>query len=300
MPLVPLRDGRSLHVRVVGRGEPVLLLPGLGMNSTHWLPFVLPFAGRRRFVLPDFRGFGRSSHLRIERDDVFDSHADDVRDVIAHFGLRDFLLGGISLGGTTALHMHHTGGLPGVRRYLHIDQSPCVGNREGWRHGLFGERQEEIFREMAGALALLRRYPHATSLDALPAEDRRRAAATFAKIVAMIGGDEARARTIERALLAPRALASRLPLSNLDDVRTYLDAYLRGGHDYRPSLRALRVPVTLMVGMRSPLYAPIGQMAIADHAPEVRVVRFERSGHVPLVDEPRKFVREFGRFLDER
>ena len=40
-------------------------------------------------------------------------------------------------------------------------------------------------------------------------------------------------------------------------------------------------------------------MAIADYAPDVRIVRFERSGHAPLVDEPARFVRELGRFLTD-
>lgn len=297
MPFVPLRDGRSLHVRVLGRGEPVLLLPGLGMNSTHWLPFIVPFAHRYRFHLPDFRGFGRSSHLRIEHEDVFESHANDVRDVIAHFGLRDFLLGGISLGGTTALHMNRDGGLAGVRRYLHIDQSPCVGNRPGWNHGLFGERQEELFAEMRAVLELLARHEHAEHLSELPAGERQRAADVLAKVVAMIGGDEGRAGTIRRAILLPRPISRHLPLSHLDDVRTYLGAYAGGGHDYRPALRECRTPITVMVGMNSPLYAPAGQMAIADYAPDVRIVRFERSGHVPLVDQPLAFMRELGRFL---
>ncbi|HEX5277121.1 MAG TPA: alpha/beta hydrolase, partial [Fluviicoccus sp.] len=67
--------------------------------------------------------------------------------------------------------------------------------------------------------------------------------------------------------------------------------------DYRAALRQCPVPVTVMVGMKSPLYAPAGQMAIADYAPHARIVRFHKSGHVPLVDEPLKFVRELGRFL---
>lgn len=297
MPYVPMRDGRELHVRVIGRGTPVVLLPGLGMNGAHWLPFVLPFLRTHRFHLPDFRGFGRSWHLRIEHPDVFASHANDVRDLVAHFGLRDYLLGGISLGGTTALHMNRDGGLEGVRRYLHIDQSPCVGNRDGWDHGLFGERQPELFAEMREALELLDRHPEATHLSQLPQPARGRAADVLAKVVAMIGGDERRAPGIRRAILLPRPLSGRLPLAHLDDVRTYLRAYVGGGHDYREALRACSVPITLMVGMNSPLYAPEGQMAIADYAPDVEVVRFERSGHVPLVDEPRAFVREFGRFL---
>jgi len=65
----------------------------------------------------------------------------------------------------------------------------------------------------------------------------------------------------------------------------------------RDSLRACPVPVTVMVGMRSPLYPAPGQMAMAALAPQGKVVRFEKSGHVPLTDEPLRFTRELGRFL---
>ena len=40
MPLVPLRDGSRLYVRVFGRGQPVLMLPGLGMASSSLLVIV--------------------------------------------------------------------------------------------------------------------------------------------------------------------------------------------------------------------------------------------------------------------
>jgi pimeloyl-ACP methyl ester carboxylesterase len=51
--------------------------------------------------------------------------------------------------------------------------------------------------------------------------------------------------------------------------------------------------------MKSPLYAPAGQMAIADYARYVRIVPFHRSGHIPLMDEPVKFIRELGQFLHD-
>jgi non-heme chloroperoxidase len=299
MPFVPVRDGKSLYVRVVGRGAPVLMLPGLGMNSAHWLPFVLPHSLRHRFYMPDFRGFGRSRHVRLNQADVFENHAEDVRDVIAHFGLRDYALAGISLGGSTALHMHRASGFDGVRRYLHIDQSPCVGNREGWSHGLFGAQQDAFFDTLRDVHRLLEAHPHARHLDELPGAVRVTVAGSLATIAGQIGGKTRVVPIVKRALLMPRAVASRMPLSHLDDVRAYLRAYLAGGHDYRESLRTCTTPVTVMVGMRSPLYPPEGQLAIATYAPNARVVRFEASGHVPLVDEPSKFVRELGRFLAE-
>ncbi|MBC6819875.1 alpha/beta hydrolase, partial [Acinetobacter baumannii] len=40
MPYYTMPDQESLFVRRVGRGEPVLVLSGLGMQSWQWLPFI--------------------------------------------------------------------------------------------------------------------------------------------------------------------------------------------------------------------------------------------------------------------
>lgn len=298
MPFITLRDGARLHVRVLGRGQqPVLMLPGLGMSSAHWLPFIWPHLSRFRFYLPDFRGFGRSAHLRLRHADVFESHGQDVQELITHFGLRDFLLAGYSLGGSTALHMLRAGKFSGVRRYLHIDQSPCVVNREGWPYGLFGAQQAELFARMRALTALLAQHPEVLYLDKLPAAAKREAAAVMAIIFSRMNGRPAMEPWLRRFLLLPGAASRLLPLTRLDDAQRYLSAYANGGHDYRESLRECTAPITVFVGMRSPLYHPAGQMAIADYASDVSIVRFEKSGHVPLSDEPLKFGRELGQFL---
>ncbi len=297
MAFIPLRDGQHLHIRVLGRGQSVLMLPGLGMSSLHWLPFIAPYLHRFRFYLPDFRGFGRSAHLRLNQADVFHNHMQDVQDLIAHCGLRDFLLGGISLGGSTALHLLREGGFGGVRGYLHIDQSPCVANQADWPYGLFGPRQAEMFGKLQQVHALLQARGRADYLGQLPAPLRRQAAATLAELFTLMGGRPALEPWLRGVLDLPGPLSRLLPLSRLDDALAYMAAYSGGSHDYREALKACPVPVTVFVGMRSPLYAPAGQMAIADYAPRSRIVRFEKSGHVPLSDEPVKFTRELGRFL---
>lgn len=301
MPYVPTRDGQSLHVRVLGRGRPVLMLPGLGMHSGHWLPFVLPYIGRFRFYLPDFRGFGKSTSIRLNQADVFHNHMEDVQDIIACFHLHDFLLAGISLGGSTALHLNREAGLHGVRRYLHIDQSPSIGNQGDWEHGLFGDRQAELFGQMRRLGDVLAAHEgEVCYLGELPPQARRHMAEILAGIAAQMTGRGFMQPVYRQLLVSLPVMTRWLPLSRVDDCRAYLHAYAGGGHDYRDSLRHCKVPMTVMVGMKSPLYAPAGQMAIADYAPDVRIVRFHKSGHVPLVDEPLKFVRELGRFLEGR
>lgn len=299
MPLISLRDQQKIHVRVVGRGQPVLMLPGLGMSSRQWLPYILPYLRQFRFYLPDFRGFGLSSHARLNQADVFHNHMEDVQDVIAHFRLDDFLLAGISLGGSTALHLQKEGGFSAVRRYLHIDQSPCVANRHDWPHGLFGVRQDELFGQLHRLRDVLAAHPQYSSINELPAQVRQQSSVILAEVLALMSGREL-LKPVFRQMLNRPSLSRYLPLTQLQDCVSYLSAYIGGAHDYRHSLRDCHTPITVMVGMKSPLYAPVGQMAIADYALNVRIVPFHRSGHIPLIDEPIKFTRELGRFLHDK
>ncbi len=297
MPHIQMRDNESLYVRTLGRGVPVLMLPGLGMNSRHWLPFVLPFAHRYRFYMPDFRGHGRSVKTPLNQADVFQNHAEDVQDLIGHFALADYLLAGVSLGGTTALHLQRASGLKDVRAYLHIDQSPCVLNQPDWSYGLAGQRQSELFEHMHRAQDLLLPHAHCTYFDELPLVVRQQIAAELSAALKLLGASSRSRLMIRNLPVAPRSLVRRLPLMRLADLRAYLHGYSGGGHDYRSSLEWGNTAVTVMIGSRSPLYDGAGQKLVADKAARANVVHFERSGHAPMLDEPWKFMREFGRFL---
>ena len=296
-----MRDGAALHVRVVGRGQPVLMLPGLGMSANSWLPFILPHLARFRFYLVDFRGAGGSAGVALKPGDVFQSHTEDVQDVIAHFGLRNFLLVGISLGCTTSLHLQREGGFADVKRYMHIDQSPCVGNREDWSHGLFGSRQQELFEKLREILSVIDRYPNCQRFADLPLAARIEASDTLSEVLALMAGAKVLLPLLRGVMRLPRSLLKfvPLPITRLDDMRAYLAAYSSGGHDYRSSLGRDAVPVTVITGVHSPLYTEAGQALVASAHPRSRVLRFERSGHVPLTDEPLRFARALSGFLRE-
>ncbi|MES2918747.1 MAG: alpha/beta hydrolase [Pseudomonadota bacterium] len=302
MPFVTLRDGQSIHVRLCGRGEPVLLLPALGMRSSCWLPFIWPFLHRFRFYMPDFRGSGPSSAAHLNQSDVFQNHMEDVQDVITHFGLQGFLLVGYSLGASVALHLQRAGGFAGVKRYLHMDISPCICNREDWPYGLFGERQQEFFTILHRLNDVLAKYAHFDRLEYLPFSAHRQVASILTDMLSKIF---AKPLPLLRPLLLALScwpwLFSRLvPITRISDIQAYLFSYLQACHDYRESLRRCQTPVTLMIGMRSAPYDPAGQMKMADYAKNSTLVLFEKAGHMLLVESPIKFTRELGRFLHGR
>lgn len=297
-----MRDGQSIHVRLCGRGEPVLLLPALGMRSSCWLPFIWPYLHGFRFYMPDFRGFGPSSAARLNQADVFQNNMEDVEDVIAHFGLQGFLLVGYSLGASVALHLQRAGGFAGVKRYLHVDISPRICNREDWPYGLFGERQEEFFTSLHRLIDVLDEHAPLDRLEDLPFSSRREVVNILTD---MLSGIFAKPLPLLRPLLLssscwPWLFSHLVPMTRISDIRAYLSSYLRACHDYRQSLRSCQTPFTIMIGMRSAPYDPAGQMMTADYVKKATLVRFEKSGHMLLVEAPIKFTRELGRFLHGR
>ncbi|MFO1390700.1 MAG: alpha/beta hydrolase [Agitococcus sp.] len=290
------RDQQTLHVRVIGQGQPVLLLHGLGMNSRHWLPFILPYARQFKFYLPDMRGAGHSAHIAFNQADIMHNHMEDVQDIIRHFKLHHFLLVGYSMGASTALHWQRETGFVGVKRYLHIDQTPCIANNNEWDFGLFGQQQALFFDYLQQLMELLAQYQHCEDLEDLPLPARKKALKIMAHTFTEVVGRKAVKPLFKVATYVPQLLPFMFPSTRLSDLRAYLQTYLNS-HDYRESLRQCHTPVTVMIGMQSPLYHPLGQMAIADYAPNCKVVRFDKSGHVPLLDQPIKFGVELGRFL---
>ncbi|HFF5546456.1 TPA: alpha/beta fold hydrolase, partial [Acinetobacter baumannii] len=98
MPYYTMPDQESLFVRRVGRGEPVLVLSGLGMQSWQWLPFIYANRKEYEFIIPDWRGFGGSKNCAIPEQDAISSHWQDVAHLIEQLKLDKFILMGYSMG----------------------------------------------------------------------------------------------------------------------------------------------------------------------------------------------------------
>ncbi len=297
MPYLRMRDGAHLHVRIIGRGAPCVLLHGFGGNSAHWLPLIWPYLHRCQFILPDLRGFGRSHAVRYNQPCILTNYAEDLDDVLDHLGLSKVMLGGISMGAYTSLQYHRLTGFQRVSRYLHIDQSPQCRNRADWSYGLFGEQHEAQVAEFYRLLEQVAAYDRDQPFRSLPAPLRRefwRLLGEFFAFALHRPYEKHLARQVTRIEPLVSAL---MPTENWHAYVECLRAYLEQDYDMRPSIAQLSVPTTVMVGMRSEMYPYQGQLFIHDHAPDARLVRFENSGHALIYTEPRKFIRELGRFL---
>lgn len=95
--------GADLHYTVHGRGQPLLLLHGLGSSGRDWEYQIPAFAKHFQVIAPCLRGFGRSS------TDVgpytVSQFAADTTELLDQLGIEDTHILGFSMGGAIAFQM---------------------------------------------------------------------------------------------------------------------------------------------------------------------------------------------------
>lgn len=87
-----------------------------------------------------------------------------------------------------------------------------------------------------------------------------------------------------------------MPVERWQVYLQVMESFMQGG-DTRAALPTISVPTTVMIGRHSRFFQAEAQLAMAGQIPGARTVMFENSGHIPVVDQPVLFQREFSRFL---
>lgn len=135
------RDGVRLAVRELGEGRPVVLLHGLFSSAeVNWIKFGTAAkiaAAGFRVIMPDLRIHGASEAPHEEEHYPPDVLVHDLEDLVEHYGLDDFDLGGFSLGARTSARAVVAGMRP---RRLILGGMGLAG-LAGWqRRGAFFKR----------------------------------------------------------------------------------------------------------------------------------------------------------------
>lgn len=295
MAKIRMRDGQYVHVRILGQGKPIVLLHGFGMQSLHWLPFVIPLSFKHQIILPDLRGFGSSHHVSHNQDCIINNYVEDLVDIADHLGLDQFKLGGISMGALTGLKF--TSENPGrVSEYLHIDQAPRCINSANWNWGLFGTENEVRLRRAQSLLDELQPYAdNAYEFKEVPSHLQQALWRELGDFFASALSKPIQ-KNLARRLCRYPALATKLmPTDNWPVYIHCLRAYIDQDYDLLADLPDVQTPISLIIGIKSEMYPCGGQLRIADYAPNCRVVPFTDSGHAPLLDQPFKLMQELTR-----
>ncbi|WP_040743431.1 alpha/beta fold hydrolase [Nocardia tenerifensis] len=271
---VGTRDGRKLFAMVLGEngGTTVVFEAGAGAGRSSWAT-VQPEVGKfARAVVYDRSGLGRSAPDSAGRE--LDRMADDLTDVLDHFGPGPFILVGHSAGGPIVR-------LAAARRLDRLAGLVLVDPTDEAADVLFGRgfrRMERGFLAAGYLLARLRllKVLFRKQLRNLPPDVRR---------------------DMEREAFEPSVLRTQR-----QQARTFLDE-LATWRDNPPEHGS--VPITVISGALAGdgMNAATRAAAIASHAhradrsPHGRHVIAENSSHYIPLTEPDLIVSEIARLL---
>jgi len=267
------------------------------MHSGHWLPFLTPFLANNRFIIPDMRGFGHSHTTPYNSPCILTNNVEDLEDTLKQLSITKVNLIGLSLGAFTALQWHKRGGFSNVAHYLNIDQSPLVLNDEEWKWGIFGHEGKVRMERLSEVLSVVKEFPTTTPYGHLPSWIRKAMWQELGKFIGSAVVHPHHKKIVQKICKNERLVKTFMPTENWSAYVNCLEAYLQQNYDMRPYLEHINIPVTLMMGRKSEMYPWQGQAYMHQQIPNAKMVIFEKSGHLPLFDEPLRFTYELGRFL---
>jgi proline iminopeptidase len=253
--------------------EPCFVLHGgPGLDHSYFRPWLSPLADTLQLIYVDHRGTGRSDRVPLETCTI-EQMADDVEALRQYLGLDKVVVFGNSFGGFWGLTyaIRHPESLS---RLILVSTSPShefyqAAEKEAERKATPEQKETmpAVFEGRVTTEEAFRRWWDVM----LPLY--------FAKWDAKIGGE-----MIERGVTNPL-------------VTAYMFKEIIPHYDVRPRLREINVP-TLVIAGRHDWVTPVGESEpIAAGIPNSELVVFERSGHMPFIEEQREFVNLVTRFV---
>jgi pimeloyl-ACP methyl ester carboxylesterase len=273
---------RTIHgyrraFRVAGSGPALLLIHGVGDDSTTWEAVHAQLAQRFTVIAPDLLGHGESDKPRA--DYSLAAFANGMRDLLTVLGIDRVTVVGHSLGGGVAMQFAY--------QYPHLVERIVLVSTGGVTKDVSLGLRLAAMPMGSEALAMLR-VP-----GALPALQLAGRAAGKVLGCTKFGRDLPDGMRLLARLREPAALSAfsrtlRAVVDGHGQLVTMLDrSYLMQS-----------MPVQLIWG-EDDLVIPVSHARIAHAAiPGSRLEIFENSGHMPHHDHPDRFVETVERFID--
>ncbi len=279
--VVPALEFRTIHgyrraYRIAGSGPALLLIHGIGDNSTTWNTIQAKLAQRFTVIAPDLLGHGQSDKPRADYSVA--AYANGMRDLLSVLDIDRVTVIGHSLGGGVAMQFAYQ--FPQL-----VERLVLVGAGGVTKDVNVALRLASL--PMGGEALALLRLPFV-----LPTVQ-------FAgKVAGAVLGSTKLGRDLPDVLRILRDLPE--PTASAAFTRT-----LRAVVDWRGQVVTMldrcylteSVPVQLVWGEQDAVI-PVGHARMAHAAmPGSRLEIFKRSGHFPFHDDPDRFIDVVEQFI---
>ncbi len=268
----PIKQLPHISVVSIGKGTPVILIPGLSSPRTVWDGVVPGLAKNHRVYVVQVNGFAGDAPGANLSPGILDGIVEDLHALIAREKITGTAIVGHSMGGLVALKLaekHRAD--PG--RIMIVDALPFIGT-------LFSP---------AATVAMVE--PQARAMrDAQVASYGKPVSDAAAQAIA----DRLALKPVARALVSSWAKAADPRVSG---AAMYEDMT----SDLRPVMKTIATPITLVYpwsagGPTKPQADALYRAAYKD-APHVAFVDIGEAGHFVMLDQPVAFEGAVGAFL---
>lgn len=275
----PRRETLTMHghdyaYRVAGSGPALLLVHGIAGDAENWREVIEPLARRHTVIVPDLPGHGYSAHGG--GDFSLGAMATALRDLLVAIGVERVTLAGHSLGGGVAMQFSYQ--FPERCERLVLVSS-----------GGLGPEVSPILRAAA--------LPGSELFIGVTAEAVGWARSTLGRGLAAVGvRPSADIEEVARGYATLADAGRRTAF--LSTLRAVVDT--RGQRvDARVRLHLARaLPVLILWGAKDSII-PIAHGREAHEAiPGSRFEVFEDSGHMPMLEQPERFVGALEAFIE--
>jgi proline iminopeptidase len=280
-------DHTSLHVRVTGRGQPLIVLHGgPDFDTAYLLPELDQLADAHRLIYYDQRGRGRSAEGVRPEDVTFASDLADLDMIRTHFKLESSALLGHSWGSVLALE-YALRNPSRVSRLILMNPAPISASqlvvlRKSYVGQLGSEMERQ--REITASAAYKSGDPEAVAARyRIHFSHGLRRAADYDTLMARMSA-QFRAQGAS-GILKAWAIESRL----------YRDTWDLADYDLLPKLRTLRTPTLVIVGEHDFIPPEIAAQ-IASALPNATLATIKDCGHFAYLEcgsEVRKAIDNF-------
>jgi pimeloyl-ACP methyl ester carboxylesterase len=263
MPVIRC-NGADLYYEDHGEGQPLVFLHGATAGLRYFEPQLTGLSEAYRTVAFDFRGHGRSA--KTELGHTLPQHARDLRAVLERLDLEDVVLVGWSMGAIVSWEYVDQFGADRIRGLVDVDMEASPLQREGDDHGTYtvDGLREALVGIQSEPWELLDR-----EIEGLLKEPPSR---------------ERRTMMYDEGSRTPPPIQAAMLLELL--------------RDYREVLPGIDVPMLVCAGADEKWRSVAAVEHVAELVPDARFELFEDSGHCPTIEEPERFNRVLGDFVD--
>ncbi|HEX4796950.1 MAG TPA: alpha/beta fold hydrolase [Humisphaera sp.] len=262
MPCAELSDIRC-YFELLGDGEPLLLIPGLGGTLRLWDPVAPELAQHFSCILADNRGMGRSIARRTPKS--LNDYVSDLVELLDYLQLDKAHVLGVSLGGVIAQHL-------AIDHPSRVDRLVVVSSSNFFTPYL---------KQMA--LLLAQGLRHFKKID-------------FVRMMELLATSpqfhDANAELVEQRVKAKTNNVSRSGLAT--QLRCLACS------DKSPEQYKIDAPTLVISGEFDPIIPSCYARKMASAIPDSRFEMIDGAGHNPLIDEPQRVVPMIVEFLAGR